>query len=97
MYSSPIRSWSWQFAQPRLALTWLPASARLNLVNDELAVAMQRDLVAVRTKDCTRVVPEAAFMPINKDYMIWQAGLNLNRVIRGILEAGLNLDDAQAA
>jgi len=56
-----------------------------------------RDLVAVQTWDGTRVVSEAALIPIDKDYMIRQAGLDLERVIYGILEGGLDLDDAQAA
>jgi hypothetical protein len=56
-----------------------------------------RDLVAVQTWDGAHVVPEAALIPIDKDYMIRQAGLDLERVIQGILEGGLELDDAQAA
>src|SRR6266487_4484597 len=51
-----------------------------------------RDLVAVQTWDGARVVPEAALIPIDKDYMIRQAGLDLERVIQGIIEGGLDLD-----
>ena len=57
----------------------------------------QRDLVAVQTWDGAQVLPEAVLIPIDKDYMIRQAGLDLERVIHGILEGGLDLDDAQAA
>jgi hypothetical protein len=57
----------------------------------------QRDLVAVKTWDGARVVPEAGLLPIDKSYMVRQAGLDLERVIQGILEGGLDLDDAQAA
>ena len=55
------------------------------------------DLVAVQTWNGAQVVPVAALIPINKDYMVRQAGLDLERVIRGNLEGGLDLDDAQAA
>lgn len=57
----------------------------------------QRDLVAVQTWDGARVVPAAAVIAIDKNYMIEKAGLELERVIHGILEGGLNLDDAQVA
>lgn len=58
---------------------------------------VQSELVAIQTWDGTKVVPEAALIPIDKDYMVRQAGLDLERVIRGIVEGGLDLDDAQAA
>ena len=57
----------------------------------------QHDLVAVQTWDGARVVPATALIPIDKDYMVRQAGLDLERVIQGMLEGGLDLDDAQAA
>jgi hypothetical protein len=40
---------------------------------------IQSDLVAIQTWDGARVVPEAALIPIDKDYMIRQAGLDIER------------------
>lgn len=57
----------------------------------------QCDLVAVQTWDGARVVPAAAVTAIDKGYMIEKAGLDIERVIHGIREGGLSLDDAQAA
>ena len=57
----------------------------------------QRDLVAVQTWDGARIVPATAVIQIDKNYMIEKAGLNIERVIHGMLEGGLSLDDAQAA
>jgi hypothetical protein len=57
----------------------------------------QRELIAIQTWDGITVVPATAVIPIDKDYMIRQAALDLERVIRGITEAGLSLADAQAA
>lgn len=57
----------------------------------------QRELVAVQTWNGARIVPAQALVPVDKDYMVRQAGLDLERVIHGILEGGLSFDDAQAA
>jgi hypothetical protein len=57
----------------------------------------QRELVALQTWDGITVVPAAALIPVDRDYMIRQAALDLERVIRGMAEGGLSLDDAQAA
>jgi hypothetical protein len=59
--------------------------------------SMQHDLVAVQTWDGAQVLPEATLIPIDKDYMTRQAGLDLERVNQGILKGGLDLDHAQAA
>lgn len=42
-------------------------------------------------------MPSAALIPIDRGYMIEKAGLSLERVIHGLIEGGLDLDDAQAA
>jgi len=57
----------------------------------------QRELIALQTWDGITVVPAAAIIPVDKDYMIRQAALDLERVIGGITEGGLSLTDAQAA
>lgn len=57
----------------------------------------QRDLVAVQTWDGARVVPANAVISIDKEYMIEKASLDMERVLQGIFEGGLSLDDAQAA
>jgi hypothetical protein len=57
----------------------------------------QRELVALQTWDGVTVVPAAALIAVDKDYMVRQAALDLERVIRGMAEGGLSLDDAQAA
>ncbi|MBK9945520.1 MAG: hypothetical protein IPP13_28350 [Kouleothrix sp.] len=57
----------------------------------------QRELAVVQTWDGARIVPSAALIPIDRSYMVEKAGLNLERVIHGMLEGGLDLDDAQAA
>jgi hypothetical protein len=43
------------------------------------------------------VVLEVALIPIDKAYMVRQARLELECMIWGILEGGLDLDDGQAA
>ena len=57
----------------------------------------QRELVAVQTWNGAQIVPADALIAIDKDYMVRQAGLDLERVIAGMLEGGLRLEDAQAA
>mgnify|MGYP000904874136 FL=1 len=57
----------------------------------------QRELAVVQTWDGARIVLASALIPIDRDYMIEKAGLDLERVIYGILEGGLSLDDAQVA
>lgn len=57
----------------------------------------QRELAVVQTWDGARIVPSAALIPVNRGYMVEKAGLDLERVIHGMLEGGLDLDDAQAA
>jgi hypothetical protein len=57
----------------------------------------QHELIALQTWDGITVVPAAAIIAVDKDYMIRQAALDLERVIRGITEGGLSLADAQAA
>jgi hypothetical protein len=53
-------------------------------------------LVALQIWDGITVVPAAALIPVDKDYMIRQAALDLERVIHGMAEGGLSLNDAQA-
>ena len=57
----------------------------------------QRELAVVQTWDGARIVPSAALIPIDRSYMVEKASLDLERVIHGMLEGGLDLDDAQAA
>lgn len=57
----------------------------------------QRELVAVQTWSGAQIVPADALISIDKDYMVRQAGLDLERVIAGMLEGGLSLEDAQTA
>lgn len=58
----------------------------------------QRELVALQTiGQGLIVVPAAALLPVDRAYMIRQAGLDLERIIGAMLEGGLSLEDAQAA
>ena len=57
----------------------------------------QRELAVVQTWDGARIVPSAALIPIDRAYMVEKAGLSMERVIHGLIEGGLDLDDAQAA
>jgi hypothetical protein len=43
------------------------------------------------------IVPAAVLIPADKENMFRQAALDLERVICGIAEGSLSLDDAQAA
>ena len=57
----------------------------------------ERELIALQTWDGMTVVPSAAIIPVDKDYMIRQAALDLERVINGMVEGGFSLEDAQVA
>ena len=52
----------------------------------------QCELIALQTWDGITVVPAVALIPVDKDYMIRPAVLDLERVIRGIAEGGLSFD-----
>lgn len=57
----------------------------------------QRDLIALQTMDGMTVVPDGSVLPVDKDYMIRQAALDLERVIEGMVEGGFTLEDAEAS
>lgn len=56
-----------------------------------------RTLLVVQTFKGVVLVPEGSTIPIDAEYMVRQAGLDLEGVISAMLEVGLTLDQAQAA
>lgn len=56
-----------------------------------------RTMLVVQTFKGVELMLEGSTIPIDADYMVRQAGLDLERVINAMLEAGLTLDEAQAA
>lgn len=57
----------------------------------------QRDLIAVQTVDGITVVPATAVLPVDEGYVQRQVALDLERVIRSIVEGGLTFDEADQA
>ena len=56
-----------------------------------------RDMLVVQTFKGVVLVPDGSTIPIDAEYMVRQAGLDLEGVISAMLEVGLTLDQAQAA
>ena len=56
-----------------------------------------RTMLVVQTFKGVELMLEGSTIPIDAEYMVRQAGLDLERVISAMLEVGLTLDEAQAA
>ena len=57
----------------------------------------RQPLVAVQTMNGLVALPARAVIPVDKDYIIRQASLNLEAVVRAMQEGGLSFADMQMA
>lgn len=57
----------------------------------------EQELVALQTVDGVVVIPAAAAIPVDTDYMVNQTALDLERVIRGMREGGLTFAEIEQA